>query len=268
MELFEHEIQAQDGPVRTTGAICTVNSQEYSVTRLFREGRNRGTDDVILASAKNNFKTVSRETPLRMGEWQGVQLEGTNNHEHLTRMRLFVMGDGFWIVQVQRAAGSIDEAAASEFLDSIVLTQPWSVHAYPEGHFSALMPDGGVKLDRKALGTEDFAVAEALLTGGSEMRIFYLFDLPLADNSSTPDERMDRALSAITGAGGRVIWQAPVDVDAARGRDFLVQAKGFWMRLRFIVTSTDLYTMQAVARTKEGLADPSVPRFLASLRWY
>lgn len=268
MAVFEHEIQAHDGPVRTTGATCTVNSQEYSVTRLFREGRNRATDDVIMASAKSNFKTVSREAPLRMAEWQGVQLEGTNKRERLTRMRLYVMGDGFWIAQVQRTAGSIDEAAASEFLDSIVLTQPWSVHAYPEGHFSALMPDGGVNVDRKALGSEDFLVAEGSLIGGSEMRSFYVFELPLADNGSTPDERMDRALSAITDAGGRVIWQAPVDFDAARGRDFLVQDKALWMRLRFIVTSTDLYMMQAVARTKEGLADKSVPRFLASLRWH
>jgi hypothetical protein len=36
----------------------------------------------------------------------------------------------------------------------------------------------------------------------------------------------------------------------------------------YTVTASDLYMLQAAARTKEALLDDSVQRFLASLRWY
>jgi hypothetical protein len=84
------------------------------------------------------------------------------------------------------------------------------------------------------------------------------------------DERLDAALNGMIDEGYRLVWQAPLVVDGAPGRDFLMQdaADATWTRLRVVVNGADLYMLQAAATSKEGLLDESVPRFMASLRWY
>jgi len=266
-ELFDSDSRAADGPMRTQGAGCTLGKQSYYVARTFRAGRDRIKDEALLKNAKNTLKTVSREAPVVQGEWSGVELEGTDNAGHGAWLRMYAVGDGFWIAQVQGPDSAFDRAAGRTFFDSIVFSQPWSVHAFPEGHFSALLPDGGVRLDKKTLHAEHYTVAEMDWLGGTQARAFGVWAIPLEGNAPA-DERMDRASESLTQDGHRVVWQAPIIVDAARGRDFLSQKDDAWTRIRVIVTATDLYMLQAVAHTKEALLDESVPRFLASLRWY
>ncbi len=267
-ELFELETRAADGPARTQGAGCTVGAQTYYVARYFRDGRDRPKDETLLENLKKSLKTVSREAVVAQGEWPGIELEGKDEHGRPAWRRVYAIGDGFWMAEVQRAEGAIDRAAAGAFFDSLVFNQPWSFHAFPEAHFSSLLPDGGVLLDKKILHAENYTVAQLSWLGGTQGRAFGVWAIPLERDESTPDERMDRASQALTDDGSRVIWQAPVVVDAARGRDFLAQKADTWTRIRVIITATDLYMLQASARTKDALLDESVPRFLDSIRWY
>ena len=267
-ELFDLDVGAADGPVHTQGAECTVDAQTYSIGRYFRAGRDRAQDEVMLKNLKGSLKTVAREAALAQGEWAGIELEGTDERGRPTWRRLYAIGDGFWMAQVRRPEGAFDRAAASAFFDSLVFSQPWSVHAFPEGHFSALLPDGGTLLDKKQLHAEPYTVAQLSWLGGTQARTFGVWAIPLEGDEETPDERMDRASHGLTDDGTRVIWQAPVEVDSARGRDFLTQKSDTWSRIRIIITATDLYMLQATARTKDALLDEAVPRFLASLRWY
>jgi len=267
VELIERDYRASDGPVHTQGVGCTVDSQLFFVARHFRAGRDRARDDALLQSSKSALKTVSREASVEQGEWAGIELEGSDEKGHAVWRRTYAVGDGFWMAQVQRSEGKLDRALARAFFDSIVLSQPWSVHAFPEGHFSALMPDGGVLLGKKFLHAENYTVAELSWLGGSQARAFGVWALPL-EGTATADERMDGAAEQLVSDGNRIIWQAPVVVDTDSGRDFLTQKNDNWTRIRAIVSGTDLYMLQAVARTKEALLDESVTRFLASFRRY
>ncbi len=268
VEIIETEQQVVDGTMRSRGISCWVGPQHYFVTRYTRGGRDRTKDEEFLQNAGKQLQSVSRKAPLRMGEFQGVELEGTGKSGESVWTRRWPAGDGFWVAQVQRKDGPLDKAPARAFLDSITFAQTWSVRAFPEAHFSVSLPDDAVRLDKATLKLEDFTVAEASWMGGVEERIFSVFARPMEESTESADERMDRALEAMTRDGTRAIWQAPVVVDQARGRDFLLQGKNTWMRLRFVVDGTNLYVLQAASRTKEGLSDESVPRFLASLRWY
>jgi len=266
-ELFEFDTRAADGPVRTQGVGCTVDGQTYYVARYFRAGRDRPKDEALLKNLKGTLKTVSREIVITHGEWPGIELEGTDERGRVVWRHAIAIGDGFWLAEVQRSAGAFDRAAARAFFDSLVFGQPWSVHAFPEGHFSALMPDGGVLLGKQVLHSEDYTVAQLSWLGGTQARAFGVWSIPL-EGDATPDERMERASQILTDDGSRMIWQAPVVVDDARGRDFLTQKSDTWTRIRVVVTATELYMLQATARTKDALLDESVPRFFDSLRWY
>jgi hypothetical protein len=268
MELFENDAPLPDGMMHTQGVACSVGTQDYFVARYFRGARDRAKDEIMLENAKHALAVVSRATPIKMGEWSGIELEGKTKNQHDAWLRFYVVGDGFWIAQVERSDGALDRVAARAFFDSIVLRQPWSVHAFPEAHFSALMPDGGVRLGKKELNGGDFTVAEASWLGGSETRAYFVWAIPLGEGSLTPDERMDRGLEALGRDGNRVVWQAPLSFDDARGRDILLQNKTSWARVRFLVTASNLYMLQAAARTKDDLLDESVLRFLTSIRWY
>jgi len=268
MDLFESDAPLPDGMMHTEGVACSVGTQDYFVARYFRGARDRAKDEVMLENAKHALAAVSRATPIKMGEWPGIELEGKTKSKHDAWLRFYVVGDGFWIAQVERSDGALDRTAARAFFDSIVLRQPWSVHAFPEAHFSALMPDGGVRLGKKELNASDFTVAEASWLGGSETRAYFVWAIPLDEGSLSPDERMDRGLEALNRDGNRVVWQAPLAFDDARGRDILLQGKSSWTRVRFLVTGTNLYMLQAAARTKDDLLDEAVLRFLTSIRWY
>jgi hypothetical protein len=267
MELVEQEQPMQDGPMHMLGSGCSDGIQDYNVARFFRDGRDRASDDKILANTRQALKSVSREARASLGEWPCVDVEGVANGGQAVWIRSVVVGDGFWILQVQRATGSLDRARARAFFDSIVLNQTWSVHAFPEAHLSVLLPDGAVRLDKKALRGEDFTLAAGSWLGGSEKRGFVVWSRPLLGNM-TADERMDNVQTTMNNDGNRLIWQAPIEVDGARGRDFLMQSKDSWMRLRMVITDTDLYLLQASAVSKSALLDPSIPPFLSSLRWF
>ena len=267
MEIVEHEQPMQDGPMHMRGSACTDGTQYYNVARFFREGRDRAKDGTMLDNTRKALKSISREARSNVGEWASVDLEGVANDGKTVWIRNIVMGDGFWILQVERPTGSLDHDRARAFLDSIVLTQTWSVHAFPEANLSVSLPDGAVRFGKKALHGEEFTVAEGSWLGGSETRMFAVWGRPLLGNT-TPDERMDTVQSTLNEQGNRLIWQAPIEVDGARGRDFLMQSKASWMRLRMVITDTDLYLLQASAASKDALLDPSVPRFLSSLRWF
>lgn len=265
--IVETEQTVADGPMTGTGVFCAVEGQEYLAVRYFRGGRDRAVDDEALGHVRKSMK-VSREAPAKMGEWRGLELEGTMGSGRSVWMRVFVVGDGLWLAQVQApVGGQVERVAARAFLDSVVLTQPWSVHAFPESHFSVLMPDGGVEMDKAALDLEDFPTGQGSWLGGVESRSFVVASAPL-EGEGTPDERMDLTVKELVQAGNRVIWEGPFELDGARGRDFLMQSDDAWSRLRMVVTDTDLFMLLAGSRTKQGLLDESVARFMASLRWY
>src|SRR5262249_10499566 len=140
-------------------------------------------------------------------------------------------------------------------------------HAYPEAHFSVLLPDGGVQLEGKKLKMADAEFADATWLGGSEQRIFMVSGWRL-DGARSPDERLDGAVARLEQAGNRVIWQSPQVIDDARARDVLMQGTTGWMRLRLLITGTHLYLLQASAQTKPGVLDDSVTRFFTSFRRY
>jgi hypothetical protein len=265
--IVETEQTVADGPMLGAGVFCAVEGQEYLAVRYFRGGRDRAGDDEALGHIRKSVK-VSRDAPAKMGEWRGLELEGMMDTGRPVWMRAFLAGDGLWLVQVQApVGGKLDREPARAFLDSVVLTQPWSVHAFPESHFSVLMPDGGVEMDKAALNLEDFPTGQGSWLGGVESRSFVVASAPL-EGESSPDERMDLTVKALVQAGNRLIWEGPFEFDGARGRDFLMQGNDTWFRLRVVVTNTDLFMLQASARTKQGLLDESVARFMASLRWY
>lgn len=267
VEIVATEQKVEDGPLQGAGVFCSVGSQDYLAVRYFRSGRDRASDDDALDHVRKSLK-VSREAPISTGEWRGLELEGLSARGRDVWMRVYAVGDGMWLTQVEHSAGGqLDRAAARAFLDSIALTQPWSVRAFPESHFSVLLPDGGVQLDKEAMKLEGFTTGLGSWLGGVEGRLFFVATMPLAGEEA-PDDRMDRAVGELTRAGNRVIWEGPFVFDGARGRDFLMQGHDSWTRLRIIITDTDLYMLQANARTKQGLLDTSVPRFMSSLRWF
>jgi hypothetical protein len=268
MALFDFEQNVGDGPIRGVGAGCTVGSQEYFAARYFRAGRDRMKDDAMLKNARKTLKTVSREAPVVLGELSGVELEGVTEHGSNALLRNYVTGDGFWIVQVTAAKGAVDRPRALAFLDSFAPTQPWSVHAFPEAHFSVLFPDGGVRVDKKAMHAETVDFAEGAWLGGITGRTFIVWATPLQGASATPDERMDLGINGLVGSGNRILWQSPVAVDDARARDVLMQNGAIWTRLRIVVTDTRFYMLQASANAKSPLLDDSVTRFLGSFREY
>lgn len=267
MELVEHEQHVQDGPMHMRGAGCTDGTQAYAIARFFRDGRDRAKDDAMLANSRKELRSVSREALGTMGEWACVDVEGVGSDGQNAWLRTVAVGDGFWIFRVGREKGPLDHDRARAFLDSIVLEQTWSERAFPEAHVSVLLPDGAVNVGSKALHGEDFTLAHGSWLGGKENRMFFIWSKPVSGDASV-EQRMDAAQAALIDRGNRLIWQAPLEVDGARGRDFLMQSRDSWMRLRIVVTDTELFLLQASAASKDALLDPSVPRFLSSLRWF
>lgn len=267
MDLVENEQQVKDGPLHMRGAGCTDGTQTYTIARFFRDGRDRALDETMLANSRKTLKSIAREERSKVGEWACLDLEGVGSDGQATWFRTVVVGDGFWMFRIGREAGSLDHDQARAFLDSIVLEQTWSQRAFPEAHLSVLLPDGAVHLDSKALHGEEFTLADGSWLGGKENRVFFVWSKPVS-GTATPEERMDAVQAALINEGNRLIWQAPIEVDGARGRDFLMQGKNNWTRLRVVATDTDVYLLQASAVSKDALLDPSVPQFLSSLRWF
>lgn len=267
MDFIEREQPVQDGPMHMRGAGCTDGTQTYTIARFFRDGRDRATDETMLANSRKALKSIAREARSKMGEWACLDVEGVGSDGQTAWFRTVIVGDGFWMFRIGRETGSLDHDRARAFLDSIVLEQTWSERAFPEAHLSVLLPDGAVHLDSKALHGEKFALADGSWLGGSENRVFFVWSKPVSGNAPA-EERMDAVQTTLIDQGNRLIWQAPVEVDGARGRDFLMQGKDTWTRLRVVVTNTDVYLLQASAISKDALLDPSVPQFLSSLRWF
>lgn len=268
MTQFERSESASDGPVRVEGASCRVGTQQYSVLRYFRDGRPRASEAALLAGTRKLFKSVTREAALSLGEYNASEIEGTAADGSAAWVRAYPVGDGFLLAQVAQTQGAIERNSAREFLESVRFSPPWSVHAFPAGRFSAWLPDGSQEFDRTALHAENFAVARAFLLGGKEERLFLVYSAPLTGTGVTPDERMDRGAEAMMNSGTRIVWQGPLDVDAARGREYLLQMGKSWSRLRLVVTDADLYMLQANAASKSALLQSDVQEFLDSLRWY
>jgi hypothetical protein len=236
--------------------------------RYFREGRARASEETLFAGARKLFKSVTREAALTLGEYNATELEGTAPDGANTWLRAYAIGDGVLFAQVAQTHGALDRDSAREFLDSVRLSPPWSVHAFPAGHFAAWLPDGSQEFDRAALHAEQFAVARAFLLGGKEERLFAVYSMPLTGTGVTPDQRMDAGAQAMIDQGNRIVWQGPIEIDGARGRDYLLQAGKTWTRMRLVITDADLYMLQAAASSKNALLQDEVQEFLGSLRWY
>jgi hypothetical protein len=268
MTEFEREESANDGATQVEGGLCTVGSEEFYVARYSREGRDRATDAKVLAGARAALAVVTREAAVTIGEFQGLELEGTTASRAQVWLRAFPVGDGLVLAQVSQKEGPLNRASAGAFLQSLTLAVPWSLRAFPEGHFSAWLPEGGIRLGRKQLKMPEAEVAEGVWLGGSEKRAFVVLSTRLDAAEVTAEERIERGEQAMVQDGSRVVWQAPVVVDGAQGRDFFTQTRDSWARLRIVVTNTDLYVLEAEARSKEALLNDDVTRFLSSLRWY
>jgi hypothetical protein len=269
-QVFELDTQASDGPMHVVGVSCEADGLVYTVARYFRGGRDRAADEQLLANSHKLLKSISRELRVDLGEMPGIELEGVATSGAPTILRSYVVGDGFWLAQVVRPPGqsaAVDSAKAQKFFAALSLVQPWSTHAFPEAHFSALLPDGGVRLARHGLHVDDADFAEAVWVGGASSRIFMVWGWAL-QGSATADERLDISTARLEQDGNRVVWQSPLVVDGARARDLLVQDARNWTRFRLIVTDSQLYILQATAKTKAAVLDDSVTRFLESFRRY
>lgn len=268
MKPFEFDQQASDGPMHVEGVQCEVGTQTFSVLRYFREGRDRVADAQLLAGGRNTFESVSRESELWLGEFRGLELEGTTKKGAYNWLRAYALGDGFLLAQVIQSKGAVERNSARAFLDSIAIVVPWSVQAFPAAQLSVWLPQGGIRLDEKALSAESFALAEGIFLGGKENRIYVVYSMPLSGEKMNPDERMDVGAEALIEKGTRIVWQGPIEFEGARGRDYLLESTGSWQRLRMVLTDTDLYMLQASATSKSALLNDDVQRFLDSLRWY
>lgn len=267
---YELHFTIAEGPMDALGVSCSVDSDTFIVMRYFRRGRDRGDDETLLANSKNILTSITQEKRFTLGEMPGLELEGKSKKGEGIILRSYANGDGFWVAQVTHERdkpGSIDLTRARAFLDSLKLTQPWSLHAFPEAHFSVLFPDGGVQLDKESLKVEDADFADAVWLGGSERRVFVVWGWTLEGNA-TAEERLSEGTARVEQAGNRVVWQSPLVVDGVPARDILLQSEQSWMRMRLIVTGTNLYVLQASAKTKPAVLDDSVTRFLASFRTY
>lgn len=268
MKPLEFDQQVGDGPIHVEGAECAIGAQTFSIFRYFREGRDRIADAKLLENGRQDFVTVARESELWLGEFRGLELEGTTKKGAHNWLRAYALGDGFLLAQVTQPKGAIERDSARAFLDSISLSVPWSVQAFPVASLAVWLPQGGIRLDKKALSAESFTLAEGIFVGGKENRIYVVYSMPLSGEKMNPDERMDIGAEALIEKGTRIVWQGPIDFEGARGRDYLLESTGSWQRLRIVLTDTDLYMLQASAISKSALLNDEVQRFLDSLRWY
>jgi hypothetical protein len=89
---------------------------------------------------------------------------------------------------------------------------------------------------------------------------FAVYSMPLTGSGVTPDQRMDAGAQAMIDQGNRIVWQGPIEIDGARGRDYLLQASKTWTRMRLIITDADLYMLQAGATSKNALLQAAASR--------
>lgn len=265
--LAEFASPTGDKDVYFEGAGCRFDGQEFSVTRYLRYGKNRAADQKLFELSRKSFKTLARDAQLTLGEFRGVELEGTTPKGANMWERVFAVGDGFLIAQVSSVKGPIGRREAQGFFDSLEYAVPWSVHSFPNARLSVLFPDGGIRLDRQALHADTFVLAEASVLGGVEERSFAVYAAPLQGDAD-PETRFEAGSEAMIREGSRVVWQGPLSLEGVRGREYLMQSKSMWTRIRMLLSDTDLYMLQASALNKSALLDESVARFFDSLRFY
>jgi hypothetical protein len=257
----------RDGTVVTVGATATSDAQEYTLGHLIRESAPRGTKLNAKALAHAWLAKVHSERPVSLAGFSGFDFAGTTQQGKAARLRIYEVGQGTVMATVVREGSALDETTARAFLDSLTIRTKWSVQAFPEGRFTALLPESGIEYGPKELEAEDYLVAYGASLGNAEDQLFAVYAVALEGEGVDPDRRLDVAAEKIV-ESSKLIWQQGLLYEGARSRDYLLQTDDQFQRIRLIITETHIYMLLASARSSATLLDEEVKRFFRSLTWY
>lgn len=261
---------ATSAPSTTYALVASAGPMEFALMRVSTNGRDRKPDAVWLDSIMTRYTEVTRNEKIELAGFMGREFQGITSQDRAISGRVYIVGDSALMVLATAERGKLDTAAAQRFLASVRLELPWTVYVSAEEQFSVAAPSIAVELDPPPVSGVQLQ-GRVFYVGGVD-RLIYFVTSAERDRTTTgdasEDDLLDAGVTAMLTAGATLIWQGPIELDGARGRDVLARIGDDFVRGRLVVTEGVVYTVAVSGRTKEAVTNPEANRFLGSLQWY
>lgn len=240
----------------------------FSLAAVSTMSRDRP-DDAHWFDAMRARMKLEKLRDLRLGAFNGQELGGKLNGKPVLA-RVYAVADTLVIAEVDGKNGSLDEAAARRFLDSVELDLPWRIYASPTTKFSVMVPAHAVEVDKTEAGGDSRSVARAFFVGGPDQRMYWTTAQEIADRnpSVSDDQILDAGLAGMSEHGASITWQGPLQATEARGREFVGTSNGMAMMGRIWLTEHFIYMLMVTAKSREALQQMETSKFYGSLVWY
>jgi hypothetical protein len=240
------------------------------LARTSRGGRDRLADTEFLRRLTDE-PTIGQAGARHIERFglNGVEIRGQESHGRFFVRQVFAAGDGSVTVEVNDVAGIPNDDLTRRFLDSVEISTPWSIRAFPQAGLALALPSHGIEFGAKELHQDQALLAKAVLVGGTAHRAFSILVFSIAGHPEglTFEQRL-QLLPYLLNDLGREGRRTPVDFDGLHGVETWTLVAQDYRRTRILATAHQIIALTAVARTQDLLNDKETLRFFESLRWY
>jgi hypothetical protein len=248
--------------------LAAEGPNSYALWALSMRSRDRPPDQKWYDGIRERMKaTQSAET--RLGTLRGVELSGKiDGRASLTRV--FAVGDTLLAAQVVGFKAPLDEPAAQRFFDSLQLEQPFRIYASATTKFSVMVPAHAIEVDKTEARPNRRSCTRLFFVGGDDKLGYWVSAEEVVDRNPDvkDDQILDAALDAMEKEGTHVTWQAPVQVEGARGRDFLAGTAHDMVMGRIWITEHFIYMLMVSGNSREAVQRAGAAKFYASFVSY
>jgi len=264
-------------PVTSTGRdrdVTTVTvgleaAPFYQLTAVSTRGNDRPNDADWYEALRKKLKLEKRRD-VRLAGFRGVELSGVHEKKPLLS-RLFAVGDTLFVTEVVgEAGGTLDEARALQFLDSVQLELPWRIYASPITKLSVRVPSHAIEIDKTQATDDGRANSRAFFMGGEGQLTYWVSGEELTERNPevTDEQLLDGAMNGMQNGGVEVTWQGPIQAAGVRGREFLAIEKNTHLMGRVLLSDHFVYLLFISAASRDALKDAQSSKFYGSFVAY